>query len=102
MTVNIETLKQKKKELGLSYDDLAKITGYSRSTITNIFCGYVEYPRVDTMETIERALGITNERADAPAYTEDEKKLLSLISELTEEEAQELSNYIDFIISKRK
>jgi hypothetical protein len=35
-------------------------------------------------------------------YTEDEKKLLSLISELTEEETQELSNYIDFIISKRK
>ena len=35
-------------------------------------------------------------------YSEEEKKLLSLISKLTDEEAQELSNYIDFIISKRK
>lgn len=45
---------------------------------------------------------IPNERADAHAYTEDEKKLLALIAEMTDEEAEELSNYIDFIISKRK
>ena len=41
--VDIERLQKARKEKKLSYDDLAKLTGYSRSTITNIFCGYIEY-----------------------------------------------------------
>lgn len=69
MPINIEKLKQAKKERNLSYDDLAKITGYSRSTITNIFCGYIELPRHETVQAIERALGL------APEPTDEEKAL---------------------------
>lgn len=98
----IQEIKTFMKANKITYDELSARSGLSISTIKKIFSGISQYPRVDTMETIMSALGITNERADAPAYTEDEKKLLSLISELTEEETQELSNYIDFIISKRK
>ena len=61
MALNIEKLKQAKKEKGLSYDDLAQLTGYSRSTITNIFCGYIELPRYETVQAIERALGLSPE-----------------------------------------
>jgi transcriptional regulator with XRE-family HTH domain len=94
--VDIERLRQAKKEKKLSYDDLASMTGYSRSTITNIFCGYIEFPRHETIEGLERALGISSEPK------EEEKQLISLISQLTEEEVKELSNFIDYIISKRK
>lgn len=63
---NIEKLRKAKKEKKLSYDEIAKITGYSRSTITNIFCGYIELPRYETVQAIERALGL------APTFTDEE------------------------------
>lgn len=103
--MDIERLREAKKKQKLSYDDLAKITGYSRSTITNIFCGYCEFPRHETIEAIERALGITVQeetQETTPTLTEEEKKLIELIGEMTDEEVNELSNFIDFIISKRK
>ena len=102
MAVNIELLKKRKKELGLSYDDLAKATGYSRSTITNIFCGYVDFPREETMTTLYDTLGISHEQESLPAYTDEEKQLFELIQQLTDEEAKELSNFVDYILSKRK
>lgn len=34
--------------------------------------------------------------------SEDEKQLVSLISQLTSDEVKELSNFVDYIISKRK
>lgn len=34
--------------------------------------------------------------------SEEEKKLVSLISDLTDEETKELSNFVDYLISKRK
>ncbi len=67
--LNIERLKNAKKEKKLSYDELAQLTGLSRSTITNIFCGYIDLPRHETVQAIERALGL------APAFTEEEKAL---------------------------
>ena len=69
MALNIERLKQAKKEQHLSYDDLAKMTGYSKSTITNIFCGYISLPRWETIQALERALGL------APEWTDEEKAL---------------------------
>lgn len=38
----------------------------------------------------------------AAELTEDEQNLIALISELTDEETQELSNFVDYILSKRK
>lgn len=102
MAIDIEKWKKAKKEKKLSYDDLAAMTGYSRSTITNIFCGYIDLPRHETIQAIERALGI-----DAPAptdapITDEQRELVVLLQQLTEDEILELSNYVDFLIAKRK
>ena len=97
--MDIEKLKAIRKEKKLSYDDLAKMTGYSRSTITNIFCGYIDLPRHETVQAIEKALGIDEQ---PPAMSEQEKQLSDLIMQLTEDEVKELSNYVDYILSKRK
>lgn len=77
MSIDIEKLKKAKKESGLSYDDLARITGYSRSTITNIFCGYIELPRHETMQAIERALGLSTQQTPSDKLTETEQELLT-------------------------
>lgn len=67
--LNVERLKKAKKEKKLSYDELAELTGLSRSTITNIFCGYIDLPRHETVQAIERALGL------APTFTDEERAL---------------------------
>ena len=86
--VNIERLKQAKKEKNLSYDDLATMTGYSRSTITNIFCGYIEFPRHETIEAIERALGLNEEKKPYAELTENEKALLELFNQIPAEQQE--------------
>ena len=95
--MNLEKWKQAKQEKHLSYDDIAKLTGYSRSTITNIFCGYIEYPRFETIQAIERALGITTE----PNLTAEQKELFELIQSLDDDEVKQLDEYLSFILSKR-
>lgn len=67
--LDIERLRKAKKEKKLSYDELAQLTGLSRSTITNIFCGYIDLPRHETVQSIERALGL------APTFTDEERAL---------------------------
>lgn len=83
--MDIERLKQAKKEKKLSYDDLARLTGYSRSTITNIFCGYIELPRHETIQAIERALGLDNEKTPPDELSEGERQWLKLYNVLTTE-----------------
>ena len=101
--MDIKRLQQARKEKKLSYDDLAKLTGYSRSTITNIFCGYIEFPRHETIQAIERALELEEKENRPPSnMTESEKELFDLITQMNEEEIDELSNFIDYLLSKRK
>lgn len=75
--IDTDRLKAAKKAKGLSYDDLAAITGFSRSTITNIFCGYIEFPKHDTIQAIERALGISIEPEQTDKLTAEERELLN-------------------------
>ena len=65
----IEKLKTRKKETGITFDELAKKTGISRRAICGLFSGKTENPRIDTVESIERALGL------APTFTEEERAL---------------------------
>ena len=98
--VDIETLKAIKKQKKLKLQDIADMSGIPKRTVDGIFSGKTKNPRIDTMQAIEKALGIVQE--DTPTYTEDEIKLFDLIKQLTDDEVTELSNYVDFILSKRK
>ncbi len=56
--MEIEEIKKYLKEKDITYEELAKRTGLSISTIKKLFAGISKYPRIDTMQAIERALGI--------------------------------------------
>ena len=60
---NIEVWKQAKKEKHIKYEELAKQTGIGISTIKDIFRGVTYAPRADTVEAIEKALGINQPNA---------------------------------------
>ena len=101
MHIDLQKWKSQKEALGLTFDELAQISQVSRRTICNIFSGEIDNPRLDSIQRIERALGITQEEP-TPTLTDEEKELFHLISQLTDEEVEELSKFVDFIISKRK
>ena len=63
MTINLELWKKRKKELHWSHDDLARESGISRRTIAGIFAGDErgQNPTIDTIQAIERALGLSEE-----------------------------------------
>ena len=102
MNIDIYLWKKRKKELNLTFDTLADLSNVSRRQLLYLFNGKGKNTGIETVQRIERALGIESNSADEHILTEEEKNLISLISELTDDEVTELSNYIDYIISKRK
>lgn len=71
--VNLNTYKQKKKELGLTFDQLSKMSGVPLQTLHNIFRGHTQNPRIDTMLLIPFKKAERNNRR---ALTNDELKKL--------------------------
>ncbi len=68
--MNIELWKKRKKELHLTHDQLAEMSGVSRRTIAGIFANDERYasPTFNTIQAIERALGINKNN---PNYLEE-------------------------------
>ena len=103
--MDVQSIKNYMKINKITYDELAERSGLSISTIKKIFSGISQYPRIDTMQAIEKALGLSadeNEPTFDRTPTEEERQLLDMIMQLTDNEVEELSNFVDFILSKRK
>lgn len=85
--MEILAIKQYMKENKITYDELAARSGISISTIKKIFSGVSLYPRVDTMQAIERALGLDEDNKKTPPaeLTGSEEQWLELYNLLTEE-----------------
>lgn len=75
--MNIEQWKKRKKELCLTHDALALKSGISRRTIAGIFSGDPNYstPTYNTVQAIERALGITDEPTEQQLSNKEERLL---------------------------
>ena len=64
--IDLELWKRRKKELHLNYDNIAELAGVSKRTVEDVFRGYTTTPRIDTVQAIERALGLSDTKDDAP------------------------------------
>lgn len=56
--MDIQTLKERKKELGLTNEQLAQISGISLGTINKVFSGATKSPQNDTVNALVSALGL--------------------------------------------
>lgn len=88
-----------KNKLKLKYDEIAERSNIPKGTIQNIFAGYIPNPRIDTVQAIERALGLSEWSADEKAegvgehavnLSADEWEWLELRSEVLEVGGQEM------------
>ncbi len=107
--MNLNLWKTRKKELNLNYAGIANIANVSKRTVEDIFRGYNTNPRIDTVQAIERALGLNTitkeERAagivdtDMVAITADEDELLTLYRELREKRGITATQAVKTVIS---
>ena len=70
--MTIEQLKARKKELKMTFDQLSKKSGIAKRTLEDVFLGQTKNPRIDTMQAIEEALGLSTPPLQ---WTEEEEAL---------------------------
>ena len=98
--MTIEEIKKYMKENKITQIELSKKSNIPLQTLRKIFSGLTSNPRIDTMQAIEKALGI-----NAPInnnISPEEQELIDIILKLNYEETEELTKFAEYIISKRK
>lgn len=98
--MNLELWKKIKKEKKLTLSDISILSNIPKRTVDDIFAGVTKNPRTDTVEAIEKALGLNEDVL--PEISQEERELIELIKQLDEDQTKELSSFVDFLISKRK
>lgn len=101
-------IKELRLEKGLTLEQVGNIVGVGKSTVRKWETGMIANMKRDKIASLSKALGVspsyllgyTDKRELQP--TKEESHLISLIKQLTEEEVEELSNFVDYLISKRK
>lgn len=87
--MDLELWKKVKKEKKLKIADIASAANLPKGTVQNIFCGYIPHPRIDTVQAIERALGLNS----AQSYANDGLKTESVAKSLSEKETRLLDAF---------
>jgi transcriptional regulator with XRE-family HTH domain len=101
-------LKQLRIEKNLTQEELGKMVGLKKAAIHKYESGIVQNMKRATISKLANIfnvspsylLGYTDERTLQP--TKQENELINLILQLTDEETEELSKFVDYLISKRK
>lgn len=95
--LDIQRLKEAKKAKKITFDNLSVESGIPVSTIYDIFRGVTTSPRIDTIEAIEKALGLDDDQ-EAQEFTLTAKEtvtgieydLLTAFRKLTDNEKKAL------------
>ena len=82
--MDIQAIKLFLKQNKITYEQLSEKSGIPLNTLKNIFSGRTPTPRIDTMQAIERALGLDKEKSPPSELTESEQDWLKLFYELDE------------------
>lgn len=103
----IKRLKECIEQSGLSYEQLEKKTGISRSTIQRYANGITSKIPIDAIKTIAEALGVKAEYImgwdDTPPTTEDTiVKLLKAQYKLNEQDVKFVMDYIKLTSAERE
>lgn len=100
----IQRIKNRRKELNLSYQELADRTGLSKSTLQRYETGDIANIPLSKIETLAKGLQTTpqyimgwtenaNQKSASAARLEN--------NELTPDEDKQISDFIDFMLRKR-
>ncbi len=68
--INVELWEERKKKLGYTFDELSEKSGIPKRTILGVFRKEVTTPRIDTVQAIEKALGLNTPSLE---WTDEDK-----------------------------
>jgi transcriptional regulator with XRE-family HTH domain len=91
MNERIQFIKDYLKKNGITYEQLSADSSTPVNTLKNIFSGRTEHPRIDTVQAIERALGITTDetqKSPQDELSEGEKMLLDLFNRVSDDQQE--------------
>lgn len=89
-------------EKRISYRDLEKSTGISKSTLQRYITGIKDGITLDNLEAIAKALNVdTAYLLGWTEYSNHENALLEVVNDFSDSEFNELMNYAKFIRMKR-
>lgn len=97
--MNLELWKKIKKEKKLTNQGISEISGVPKRTIENIFSGNTPTPRTDTVEAIEKALGIKEEQS-INTLSSKEKEIVDLLMQLDDDKLEDALSVIKIIAKK--
>ena len=89
--LNLELWNTQRKKLKLTLADIAEQSQISISTIKDIFRGATTDPRLETVQAIERTLGLTTDetqKSPQDELSEGEKMLLDLFNRVPEDKQE--------------
>ena len=98
--MTIEEIKKYMKENKITYDDLSEKAKIPIVTLKSIFSGRTPNPRIDTMQAIEKALGLNQEPREK--LKQIPVAMYDGLDGLTDDQVQDVLKYIEFIKSKDK
>lgn len=101
-----DIIKSKRLELGLTMKQVADAVGVSEATISRWESGDIANMRRDRIFALAKKLGISPltimGEEPKPVGYDFLKQFVDIVSTMSEEEKQDLKNYMNFIISKRQ
>lgn len=108
--MDIELWKKRRKELGLTLDQLSALSGVSRRTVAGIFANDPSRcsPTLNTIQAIEKALGIDANHANHAkrSLTSDEEEILDKVHEVLNKHGEKgkslILDYCNLLLEKPK
>lgn len=96
--MEVSEIKRYMKENKITYAELSEKSGVPIQTLSKIFAGITPTPRIDTMQAIEKALGLNQEPREK--LKQIPVAMYDGLDGLTDEQVQDVLKYIEFIKSK--
>lgn len=104
MNEKLELWRKKKRELGLTNKEIAESAHLPLRTVEQVMCGTVKSPRLDTVQAIERALGLDEEPKSSVQVPDKYKDIMVALNDgdknLQQEDIDAIVRFIEFTKNK--
>lgn len=92
----VDRMKEKRKQLKMTFDELSEKSGVAKNTIYGVFSRKTQNPRIDTVYALEKALGISRETKpkNVEYLTKDQIEWLYLCHKMDELYGEECTEHM--------
>lgn len=99
--MGLEKINEYKKKMGLTTEDLSRLSGVPIGTLNKILSGATKDPKLETLKSIARVLNLSLNDFD------DSNQIHTIAAhfdgdEYTEDELEEIRQFAEFVKNKRK